>query len=83
MHPSCGTYCGCDAEFEEIASEGYGLSVEGLIYCGLRRSEFIGWLPIEDSVYFDPRWDTKFSIYINVATKAGRKPVQELGLLEP
>ncbi|XP_062200273.1 uncharacterized protein LOC133902959 [Phragmites australis] len=66
VHPSFGTYRGCETDFEEMAcGEGLTITNRELISCGTSRTELMGWLPEVDLVYFDPRWDFKAAELIN------------------
>ncbi|CAN6305868.1 unnamed protein product [Urochloa humidicola] len=67
VHPSYVRYRGCETDFKEMARrKGNTITNEELISCGTRRTE-VSWLPEEDSVYFDPRWDTKIAELVNKA----------------
>uniref|UniRef100_A0ACD6AGH5 Uncharacterized protein n=1 Tax=Avena sativa TaxID=4498 RepID=A0ACD6AGH5_AVESA len=65
IHPSSKSYLGRCTEFQDMARGESEVDVQELVELGQTNTLFDGTLEYEDSVYFDPVWDTDFSRFID------------------
>ncbi|WVZ55644.1 hypothetical protein U9M48_006279 [Paspalum notatum var. saurae] len=68
VHPTFERYRGCDTDFVDMACE-ITMMTDELFSLGSSRTQ-VFWLKKQDSVYFDPRWDTELAEYKNKAEDA-------------